>query len=65
MNTTTVYAVRWQNLWWSGRDYAEGTVEKTGSPFVKDARFFSDPDLADDVAKELGGRVHRVDLVTE
>lgn len=65
MNTTTCYVVRWQNLWWSGKEFAEGKVDKFGSPMLKDAHFFSDESLANDVAEELGGRVQRVDLVTE
>jgi hypothetical protein len=65
MNSTTVYAVRWQNLWWSGREFAEGKVDRVGSPMLKDARFLSDMNLARDVAEEIGGQVKRVDLVVE
>jgi nitrous oxide reductase accessory protein NosL len=65
MNSTTVYAVRWQNLWWCGREFSEGNVDRLGSIMLKDARFFSDEELAEDVAKELGGQVKRVDLITE
>lgn len=65
MNTTTAYAIRWQNLWWKGSKSMLGQVERTGSPFITDATFFTDPELAEDIAKELGGIVKRVDLVTE
>lgn len=65
MNATTCYAIRFQNLWWSGKKTINGGVDKYGSPFIHDATFFSDDEVAADVAKELGGQVKRVDLVTE
>jgi hypothetical protein len=68
MNREIVYAVRWQNLWWCGSAFMVDNPEKTeqlGSPFLKDATFFSDDVLAEDLAKQLGGQMKRVDLVTE
>jgi len=65
VRTTTTYAIRWQNLWWSGHKTTLGDVDKLGSPFITDATLFTDDELANDIAKELGGQVKRVDLVTE
>lgn len=65
MRSETVYAIRWRGLWWSGREWGKGMVDQVGSPFLKDARFFSDPETAGDVAQELGGTVQRVDMVVQ
>lgn len=65
MNTTTTYAIRWQGLWWAGSKATLGNVEKFGSPHITDATLFTDDELATDIAKELGGQVKRVDMVTE
>lgn len=68
MSVTIVYAIRFENLWWCGRNFVFGHPEKCdryGSPFLKDATFFSDDILAEDIATQLGGKTKRVDLVTE
>lgn len=65
MNTTQAYAIRWQGLWWSGKKSTLGKVDRFGSPMIQDATFMTDDELADDIAKELGGQVKRVDLVVE
>ena len=65
LNTTTAYAIRWQGLWWSGKKSTLGNVDKFGSPLITDATFFTDDEMAADIAKELGGHVKRVDLVRE
>lgn len=65
MNSHIAYAVRYSGGWWSGSRYLVNNVENLGSPFISDATFFTDPMIAEDVAKELGGTVKRVDLVTE
>lgn len=65
MNTTTAYAIRWQGLWWTGNKAMIGNVDRVGSPFVTDATLFTDDELANDIAKELGGQAKRIDMVTE
>lgn len=65
MNTTNAYAIRWQGLWWAGKKSTLGNADKFGSPQITDATLFTDDELAADIAKELGGQVKRIDLVTE
>lgn len=65
MTSKTVYAIRWKNLWWSGKNFLLGKVDKCGSPNIEDANFLADENIASDVADEIGGQVKRVDLVTE
>lgn len=65
MNTTTAYGIRWKNLWWTGSKAMIGQLDEVGSPFITDATLLTDSELAEDIAKELGGIVKRVDLVTE